>query len=154
MFWTSRCKKYFLFTYFHVIYYKRKNFDVYEKEVIVRLSTKTLASLLVVTAVAATVPGISTLPGKKKRRGQFDRILQRHDRKGELRAEVLGIDAAKFRAEQKKLSFEEIARKSGFTSARSFRLALLGKLKEELHRKGWSRGRIEKFVAARRSRVS
>lgn len=119
-----------------------------------RLSTRTLASLLVVTAVAATVPGISKIPGRKRRRGQFDRILQRHDRKGELRAEVLGIDPAKFRAEQKKLSFEEIARKSGFQNARSFRLALLGKLKDELHKKGWSYGRIEKFVATRRSRVS
>jgi hypothetical protein len=119
-----------------------------------RLSTKTLASLLVMTAVAATVPGISKLPGRKGRRGQFDRILQKHDRKGEIRAEVLGISAAKFRAEQKKLSFEEIARKSGFPNARSFRLALFGKLKEELHRKGWSNGRIERFVATRRSRVS
>jgi hypothetical protein len=120
-----------------------------------RLSTKTLASLLLVTAVAATVPGISKIPRGKHRRGsQFDRLLQRHDRKGELRAEVLGIDAATFRTLQKKHSFDEIARKSGFSTPRTFRLALLGKLKEALRHKGWSSGRIEHFVATRRGRVS
>jgi hypothetical protein len=120
-----------------------------------RLSTKTLASLLLVTAVAATMPGISKMPGKRRRRGsQFDRLLQRHDRKGELRAEILGISAADFRAKQKKMSFDEITRASGFSNARAFRLALLGKLKEELHQKGWSSGRIERFVMTRRDRVS
>ncbi|HMI08947.1 MAG TPA: hypothetical protein VK497_00935 [Candidatus Saccharimonadales bacterium] len=120
-----------------------------------RLSTKTLASLLLVTAVAATVPGITKIPGRKRRHGsQFDRLLQRHDRKGDLRAEILGISAADFRAKQKKHSFDEITRASGFSSPRAFRLALLGKLKEELHQKGWSSGRIDKFVIARRNRVS
>jgi hypothetical protein len=120
-----------------------------------RLSTKTLASLLLVTAVAATMPGITKIPGRTRRRGsQFDRLLQRHDRKGELRAEILGISAADFRAKQKRQSFDEIARASGFSNPRAFRLALLGKLKEELHQKGWSAGRIEKFVVARRNRIS
>lgn len=120
-----------------------------------RLSTKSLASLLLVTAVAATVPGITKIPGKKRRHGsQFDRILQRHDRKGELRAEILGMSPADFRVKQKKQSFDEIMRARGFSTPRSFRLALLGKLKEELHQKGWSTGRIDKFVVARRNRIS
>ena len=58
-----------------------------------RISTKTLASLLLVTAVMAAAPGIGKKSREHRRETQFDRILQRHDRKGELRAEVLGIDA-------------------------------------------------------------
>ena len=42
-----------------------------------KLSTKTVASLLVVTAVAATVPGLSQIAVPKKRReSQFDKLLQ------------------------------------------------------------------------------
>ncbi len=116
-----------------------------------RLSTKTLASLLLATAVAATVPGITKIPGRVRRHGsQFDRLLQRHDRKGELRAEILGISAADFRAKQKKHSFDEIARARGFSNARAFSPGFyFGKLKQELHQKGWSSGRIDKFVTAR-----
>jgi hypothetical protein len=119
-----------------------------------RISTKTLATLLVVTAVAATVPGISNIPGRKRRQeSQFDRLLQRHDRKGELRADVLGIDALVFRDMQKKLSFDDIARKRGFTSKRAFRIALLGKLKNELRLRGWTTQRIERYVMMRSGRL-
>lgn len=119
-----------------------------------RISTKTLASLLLVTAVAATVPGMSRMPGSKHRReSQFDRLLQRHDRKGELRADVLGVDPYEFRSMQKKLSFDEIARRRGFSSARDFRLALLGKFKDELHQRGWTAKRIEQYMLARSGRI-
>ena len=120
-----------------------------------RISTKTLATLLVVTAVAAAVPGISKIPGSKRRQeSQFDRLLQRHDRKGELRADVLGLDPLVFRDMQRKLSFDDIARKRGFASKRAFRIALLGKLKNELRLRGWSPQRIERYVTIRSSRVS
>lgn len=119
-----------------------------------RIATKTLATLLVVTAVAAAVPGISKIPGSKRRyESQFDRLLQRHDRKGELRADVLGLDALEFRDMQKKLSFEEIARKRGFATTRAFRIALLGKLKNELRLRGWTTKRIERYVTMRSGRL-
>lgn len=119
-----------------------------------RMSTKTLASLLLVTAVAAAVPGISRIPGSKRRQeSQFDRLLQRHDRKGELRAEVLGLDALTFREMQKKMSFEDIARRRGFHTARAFRIALLGKLKNELHQRGWTAHKIEQYMATRSGRL-
>jgi hypothetical protein len=119
-----------------------------------RISTKTLASLLLVTAVATAVPGISRLPGRKRRQeSQFDRLLQRHDRKGELRSEILGIDPLVFRDMQKRMSFNAIARRSGFISVRAFRLALFGKLKNELHHRGWTSQRIERFVVARSGRL-
>lgn len=120
-----------------------------------RISTKTLASLLLVTAVAAAVSGVSKLPpGRRRKESQFDRLLQRHDRKGELRAELLGLDPHTFRALRSKLTFEEIIKRRGFKDIRAFRLALLGKLKDELRRRGWSAHRIEHFVVSRSMRVS
>jgi hypothetical protein len=120
-----------------------------------RISTKTLASLLLVTAVATAVPGISRLPGRKRRQeSQFDRLLQRHDRKGEIRAEILGMEAIAFRDLQKRMPLEVILRRKGFSSVRAFRLALLGKLKNELHERGWTTQRIDRYVVARSGRVS
>src|SRR5687768_14918616 len=119
-----------------------------------RISTKTLASLMIVTAVAAAVPGISKVPTVwRRRQSQFDRLLQRHDRKGELRAEILGMSPLAFRSLQKKVSFEDIARRSGFPTARAFRLALLGKLKNELHQRGWNSRKIDHYVLSRRGRI-
>ena len=118
-----------------------------------KLSTKTLCSLLLVTAVASAVPGISKVGRSRRHESQFDRLLQRHDRKGELRAEVLGISSLRFREMQKRLAVADIARRRGFSSERAFRLALLGKLKDELHRRGWSNQRIERYVVARSGRV-
>lgn len=119
-----------------------------------RISTKTLATLLVATAVAAAVPGISQIAGGKRRKdSRFDRLLQRHDRKGELRADVLGIDPLAFRDLQKKLSFEEIARRRGFSDKRAFRIALFGKLKNELRLRGWTLRRIEQYMGSRSQRL-
>lgn len=119
-----------------------------------KISTKTLASLTLVTAVAAAVPGISQLPRSKKRQeSQFDRLLQRHDRKGELRSDVLGVDPLTFRAMQKNMPFTEIIAQRGFADTRAFRLALLGKLKNELRSRGWSAKRIERHVLLRSRRI-
>lgn len=120
-----------------------------------RISTKTLASLLLVTAVASAIPGISKLPGTKRRHeSQFDRLLQRHDRKGEIRAEILGLDPLAFRDMQKRIPFDEIAKRRGFSTPRAFRLALLGKLKNELHQRGWTARKIDHYMISRRDRLS
>lgn len=119
-----------------------------------RMSTKTLTSLLLVTAVAAAIPGISRMPGSKRRQeSQFDRLLQRHDRKGELRAEVLGVESLVFRDMQKRFSFDEIARRRGFPTRRTFRIALLGKLKTELHQRGWTDTKIKQYMTLRSGRL-
>jgi hypothetical protein len=119
-----------------------------------RISTKTLATLLVVTAVAAAVPGISRIPGSKRRQeSQFDRLLQRHDRKGELRAAVLEISPLELRDMQKRLSFDEIAHRRGFANTRAFRIALFGKLKNELRARGWTTRRIEQYMVSRSGRL-
>jgi hypothetical protein len=121
----------------------------------VKLSTKTLASLLLVTAVAAAVPGITSKlpPSKRRRESQFDRLLQHHDRKGELRAAILGISPLVFKNMQKQLSLDDIVRRCGFKNVRAFRVALFGKLKDELHKRGWSPRRIERHVLSRSDRL-
>ncbi|QQS22159.1 hypothetical protein IPM09_01285 [Candidatus Saccharibacteria bacterium] len=119
-----------------------------------KLSTKTVARLLVVTAVAAAVPGISqvTIP-KKQRESRFDKLLATHDRRGELRAHILGMSAHEFKQLRRKLSFEAIIRRAGMHSKRDFRLALLGYLRNELLQRGWSRTRIDTYVLTRAPRM-
>jgi hypothetical protein len=118
------------------------------------IATKTVTSLLLVTTVAVALPGISQLGRKRRNESQFDRLLQRHDRKGELRAEILGLEPPTFRDMLKKNTFEEIIHKRGFANIRAFRLALLGKLRNELKQRGWTSRRIERYTLSRRDRVS
>lgn len=119
-----------------------------------KLSTKTVASLLVVTAVAATAPGLSQIAIPKKRReSQFDKLLSRHDRKGELRAEILGLSPHEFKQMSKQMSFEQVIQACGLYSKRDFRIALLGYLRSELLHRGWSRTRIEAYVLTRAPRM-
>jgi len=118
-----------------------------------RISTKTLASLLLVTAVAVAVPGIGKTGAKRRHESQFDRLLQRHDRKGEIRAEILGLDPLEFREKMKKMTFDEVIKRHGFQNARAFRLALLGKLKNELRRRGWTARKIDNYMLSRRGRI-
>lgn len=120
-----------------------------------KLSTKTVARLLVVTAVAAAVPGLSQIAIPKKRReSQFDKLLATHDRKGELRAEILGISPHEFKLMSKTDSFEQVVQSCGFYSKRDFRIALLGYLRNELLQRGWSRTRIDAYIMVRAPRLA
>ena len=120
-----------------------------------KLSTKTVASLLVATSVAATVPGLSRISiSKGRRESQFDRLLQRHDRKGELRAELLGMSPYEFRQAAKTKNFDLIVKSRGIDNMRTFRLALMGKLRDELRSRGWSRSRIDTYLTRRALRVA
>ena len=120
-----------------------------------KLSTKTVASLLVVTAVAAAVPGLSQIAIPKKRReSQFDRLLATHDRKGELRAEILGISPHEFKQQAKSKTLEQIIHDCGLYSKRDFRIALLGYLRNELLARGWSRARIDAYILTRAPRMA
>lgn len=120
-----------------------------------KISTKTVATLLVAATVAAAIPGISQISMSKKRReSQFDKLLQRHDRKGELRAELLGITAYDLRRLLRIMSFDDVLNSCGISSKRAFRLALVGRLRDELLRRGWSRARIETYVMRRSVRLA
>lgn len=120
-----------------------------------KLSTKTVASLLVVTAIAAAVPGLSQIGIPKKRReSMFDKLLSSHDRKGELRAEILGISPHEFKQLSKTSTFDQIIQSAGLYSKRDFRLALMGRLRNELLQRGWSRSRIDTYVQMRAPRMA
>lgn len=119
-----------------------------------RIATKTVASLLILTAVSAARPRLGSKEKvRAKKQAQFDRILQRHDRKAELRAAVLGMSSLELRDRLKRQSFTEIARRKGFQDEKAFRTALYGKLKNELHHRGWTTRRIEQYVTARSGRL-
>lgn len=119
-----------------------------------KLPTKTITSLLVVTAVAAAVPGISQI-GRRRQKAvsQFDRLIQRHDRKGELRAEVLNMTPEVFRDAMRRMPFDRICRQAGFATVRAYRLALLGRLRYELHHRGWTAQQINSYVLTRSDRI-
>lgn len=119
-----------------------------------KLSTKTVATLLVVTAVAAAIPGLSQIAIPKKRReSQFDRLLAVHDRKGELRAEILGLSPHEFKQMSRQMTLEQIIHGCGLLSKRDFRIALMGYLRNELLQRGWSRTRIDSYVMMRAPRM-
>lgn len=120
-----------------------------------KLTTKTVATLLVASSIAAAVPGLSQIVAPKKRReSQFDALLQRHDRKGAIRAELLGMSPYEFRQEMRTKNLEQLIVDSGIGSKRAFRLALVGMLRDELLQRGWSRTRIDRYVMVRAVRMA
>lgn len=102
-----------------------------------QLSTKTLEALL--KATVGVTKGRQPMVAMK----HLERVLQRHDRKGELRAGILGLSAVQFRELQKIYGFDELIKKYGFKERQDFCLALFGKLRSELLYRGWSRQRID-----------
>lgn len=116
-----------------------------------KLSTKTVATLMVVTAAAAAVPGISkALP--RSNESQFDKLLQRHDRKGDIRAEILNISPHELKRLLRQMSFDAVIHKAGMTK-RTFRLALLASLRNELRLRGWTTARIDNYIQLRSLRT-
>jgi len=118
----------------------------------VKLATKTVASLLLLTAVSV-MPGMGRTRGRSTRQSQFDKLLQHHDRKAELRADILSMTPLEFREIRGRQSFDEMIRAHGFKDMRQFRLALLGKLRSELLHRGWSRQKIDRHVTMRSQRL-
>lgn len=105
-----------------------------------QLSTKCIGSLL--AAIAAATRDV----GRRADEKQLDRALRRHDRKGELRATILGISAPQFRDELRRHSFEEVIKLRGFRGKTDFMIALTGMLRNELLSRGWSRQRINEYI--------
>lgn len=118
-----------------------------------RISTKALASLLLMTTVTGTVKGAKHVMDLRKLQTRFERILQRHDRKGELRAEIFGVSPETFRTLQRHTPLEALVRKYGFKDESAFCRALLGKLRLELRQRGWTSHRIDQYVNRRLDRA-
>lgn len=119
-----------------------------------KIPTKTLASLLLMTSLSVAT---ASARGSRRKEGydsRYDRLLQRHDRKGELRSAVLGISLAEFRLLERQLGPEAALRARGFTTIVNYRMALLGKIRHELRQQGWTSQRIDRHVELRISRVT
>lgn len=116
-----------------------------------KISTKTLASLLAATASSSKREGSE---GTWRQRGRLERLLRHHDRKCELRAELLGLSPQWFRSMQKKTSFESVVRQRGFLNEDEFMKALHGRIRAELHNRGWTFSRMNAYVERREQRLT
>lgn len=117
-----------------------------------KITTKSLLSTLI-AAIVNTRSGIyRSIPQRREER--YRRILEKHDRKGELRASVLGIDSLDFRQKERQYPLSQIVSSYGFTDERAFYRALVGKIREELRFRGWTMRRIQHFESAHLQRVA
>ncbi len=124
-----------------------------------KIATNTLATLVLIGVMSLATITVSALPSSKDielspKLKKLERIYQHHDRKHELRASVLGISPEELRAQLKAKSLDTIVKKYGFKNRLSFYTAVTGKLKYELHRRGWSERKIETFAQKRLARLS
>ena len=117
-----------------------------------KLSTKSLLSALV-AATVNSAPHTHHLTSQRHER-RYEKVLQKHDRKGELRASVLGMDAVDFRQQERKYTMSRIVNLYGFQDERAFYRAVVGKIRQELRSRGWTPERIQYFEAARLQRIA
>ncbi len=122
-----------------------------------KIATKSLAVLLIVTMLtlssassAVAKPSRSSAPRNINR---LQRLQNRHDKKLELRASVLGISPESLKQELKTHNFDQVLKRHGFKTRLAFQKALVGKLKDELKRRGWSDQKIDRFLQKRLHRL-
>lgn len=116
-----------------------------------KLTTKSLLSSLVAAIINSVPSAYHTVSRRVAER--YERILEKHDRKGELRAAVLGLDPVEFRKQERKHSLEAIVRTYGFVDEHAFYRALMGKIRDELHHRGWTSKRIQSFEESSLRRI-
>ena len=124
-----------------------------------KLTTNTLATVMLISVMSLASLNVSAVQAKdsstqKSHLKRLERVYQHHDRKHELRASVLGISAEELREQLKRRSLDTVVKKYGFRNRQSFYVAVTGKLKDELHRRGWSERKIEEYVQKRLARLS
>jgi hypothetical protein len=124
-----------------------------------KIATNTLATLVLIgvmslTSVSSTSFAKSGTAAEPKQLKRLERVYQRHDRKHELRASVLGISAEDLREQLKHRSLETIVKKHGFKDRLTYYTAVTGKLKDELRKRGWSERKIENQVQKRVARLA
>lgn len=121
-----------------------------------KIATKALATLLIVTVLTVSIHGNAGAmsPDITKKDDKLERLQQHHDRKFELRANILGMNADELKEELKDKSFDQVIKKRGFKDRASFHTAFAGKVKEELMRRGWSEQKIEGVIQKRAERLA
>jgi hypothetical protein len=90
-----------------------------------------------------------------KQRGErkLERVYRHYDRNLELRASVLGMTSEELRKALEVKTFDTLIHQRGFKDRQSFHVALTGKVKDELHKRGWSDQKINKFLQKRMQRL-
>lgn len=121
-----------------------------------KIATKALATLLIVTVLTMSIHGTAAAsPASfEKKDEKLEKLQHHHDRKFELRASVLGITSEQLKEELKEKSLEQIIKKRGFKDREVFNVAMIGKMKEELQRRGLSEQRIESLIQKRAERLT
>jgi hypothetical protein len=124
-----------------------------------KIATNTLVTLVLIGVMSLSSVNVSALSGQASRTNQqqlkrLERVYQRHDRKHELRASLLGMTPEELRIQLKRASLESVIKKHGFKDKLTFYIALTGKLKDELRRRGWSERKIEEQVEKRLARLA
>ncbi len=124
-----------------------------------KIATKSLAVLLIVTMLTLSSASATMASTGRSRGGmpksikKLQRLQNRHDKKMELRASVLGISPDELKQELKIHSFDQVLKHHGFKNRLAFQKAVVGKLKDELKRRGWSDRKINRFLQKRLHRL-
>lgn len=122
-----------------------------------KLPTKTLVTVLIVTALSMQVLPVAAASDSnisQRMRRQVERVQQHHDRKFELRAATLSMSPDELRDELKHKPLERILKERGFKKQQHFYVALQGKIREELHKRGLSDEYIKHHLLKRQQRAA
>ncbi len=126
-----------------------------------KIATKALATIMLTAMLAlAASSGASAASGDSATSQRNDKKLSRsyrkHDRKMELRAATLGetVDELKTELRDSENNFARVLKKHGFKNEKAFNVAMVGKSKDELKRRGWSDEKIAELVEKRLQRLS
>lgn len=123
-----------------------------------KVATNTLATLVLIGVMSLSPVNMAALSATsrtdKANMKKLERLYQRHDRKLELRASILGITPEELREQLKAKSLDVVVKKYGFRDRAAYYVALTGKLKDELRKRGWSERKLEVFIQKRIARLS
>jgi len=123
-----------------------------------KVATNTLATLVLIGIISLSPVNMAALDTAarqdKANIKRLERLYQRHDRKLEIRASVLGISPAELREQLKAKSLDVVVKRYGFRDRAAYYVALTGKLKDELRKRGWSERKFEVLVQKRLARLS
>lgn len=122
-----------------------------------KVATNTLATLVLIGIISLSQVNVAALGAvardDKANIKRLERLYQRHDRKLEIRASILGISPAELREQLKAKSLDVVVKKYGFRDRAAYYVALTGKLKDELRKRGWSERKLEVLVQKRLARL-
>lgn len=120
-----------------------------------KIATKTLVALLIVTVMTLSSNSFVSAMSDTARRSEHRlmKVTKKHDRKLELQAEILGISPEQLREELKTADFDQILKKYGFKDREAYRTAMIGKIKDELKKRGWSDEKMQRVVEKRMIRL-